>query len=701
DNFSIFRDSLATGSEEIAFDIRSIQLTDLVVTYDDEQEGHHHEFSTPSLQASVSLRDGGYDIITLGTVDIGQIGIGDRTFLKGKSFRSGLSLKFNPEAKTVDIMPSELRLGNAVFNAEGYYDFHESPRMDLSLKGQNTTIGTMLSFLPSEIAAQFTRYESEGDLYFSLQLVGSPEEAPGLAFSITFGARNAVLFHPETGFKMDAANIDGKLSVIGDGGNEVSELLLSKASGNLNGKPFRGNFRLRNFSDPRISLTYAGELEAPTLDQLLPDTIFSGTSGSLMADVSISGKLNDLRNKKTAYQVTSSGTITLNGFSVAFGAEKIPFTGWNGRLRFDGNDLMMDGVSGKIGKTDLAMTGEIKNLLTFLLHDGQKIGMSARIESTFLDLDDLLAYGYGKQNRKGYTFSISPRIGLRVEYEVGRLNYRRFNALDLKGKLNVTSGKATLEKNRFRSMGGTVSLDGIVDGSDARVVDLDADLKTKDVLLDSLFYVFEDFNQQFITARHLRGQVTSDITLRARLTPELELVQDRLVADLSLLIRKGELNDFEPILKLNKYLDDSGLRKLRFADLKNDIHIQDKTVFIPRMEIRSNLTTIQLSGKHTFDQHIDYRIVAPITGRRNINREEAGTAFVEDKGGQSKLYLKITGTTDNYQVGYDMAAVKEKISGQIRQEIKSLKESFKVKPKEPKKKLEIAEDEFFEWENEQ
>ncbi|MFM8349011.1 MAG: AsmA-like C-terminal region-containing protein, partial [Bacteroidota bacterium] len=269
------------------------------------------------------------------------------------------------------------------------------------------------------------------------------------------------------------------------------------------------------------------------------------------------------------------------------------------------------------------------------------------------------------------------------------------------GKLNVTSGKATLEKNRFRSMGGTVSLDGIVDGSDARVVDLDADLKTKDVHLDSLFYVFEDFNQQFITARHLRGQVTSDITLRARLTPELELVQDWLVADLSLLIRKGELNDFEPILKLNKYLDDSGLRKLRFADLKNDIHIQDKTVFIPRMEIRSNLTTIQLSGKHTFDQHIDYRIVAPITGRRNINREEAGTAFVEDKGGQSKLYLKITGTTDNYQVGYDMAAVKEKISGQIRQEIKSLKESFKVKPKEPKKKLEIAEDEFFEWENEQ
>lgn len=701
DNFSIFRDSLAAGSEGIDFDIRDLELRDFIVTYDDEQDGHHHELSTPALQASVSLRNGGYDITTLGMVEIGQIGIGERTFLKGRSFRSGLGLKFDPEAKTVDILPSELRLGDAVFKAEGYYDFHEVPRMDISLNGQNTTIGTMLSFLPTDVAAQFSKYESEGDLYFTLQLVGSPEEAPGLAFSIIFGARNAVLYHPETGFKMESANLEGKLAVIGDGHNEVSELLLSKASGNLNGKPFSGDFRLKNFGDPRIILNYSGELEAPTLDQLLPDSIFSGTEGSLLAEFSITGKLSDLKDRKTADRVTSSGTITLKDFSVRFGAEKIPFTGWKGKLRFDGNDLMMNGISGKIGHTDLALTGEIKNLLTFLLHDGQKIGMNSSIGSSFLDLDDLLAYGYGKQDSKGYAFSISPRIGLKIEYEIGRLNYRRFNASGLKGNLNVLSGKATLERNRFRSMGGTVSLDGIVDASDPRFVDLEAELETKDVLLDSLFYVFEDFSQAFITSRHLRGQVTSDITLRARLTPDLELVQDRLVADLSLLIRKGELNDFEPLLKLNKYLDDSGLRKLRFADLKNDIHIQDKTVFIPRMEIRSNLTTIQLSGKHTFDQHIDYRIVAPITGRRNINREEAGTAFVEDKGGQSKLYLKITGTTDNYQVGYDMAAVKEKISGQIRQEIKSLKESFKVKPREPKKKLEIAEDDFFDWENEQ
>jgi hypothetical protein len=135
--------------------------------------------------------------------------------------------------------------------------------------------------------------------------------------------------------------------------------------------------------------------------------------------------------------------------------------------------------------------------------------------------------------------------------------------------------------------------------------------------------------------------------------------------------------------------------------LENTIRIQDRTVFIPLMEVRTNLTNIQLSGKHDFDQRIEYHIVAPFTGKRNINRAEAGTAFVEEKGGQSRLYLKITGTTDNYKVSYDGEAVKNKITGQIKEEVKSLRESFKTKPKEKKKKVEISEDEYFDWENPQ
>ena len=152
--------------------------------------------------------------------------------------------------------------------------------------------------------------------------------------------------------------------------------------------------------------------------------------------------------------------------------------------------------------------------------------------------------------------------------------------------------------------------------------------------------------------------------------------------------------------KLNKYLDDEGLNKLRFADLKNDIHIENKTVYIPQMEIRSNLTTITLSGTHTFDQRIDYRVVAPLRNKKKIDPDEAFGALEQDNSGKSKVFLKIIGTTDKYDVIYDKAAVKKKITADLKKEVQELKEAFRLKGQKKKKELELQKDEYFDWEEE-
>jgi hypothetical protein len=149
--------------------------------------------------------------------------------------------------------------------------------------------------------------------------------------------------------------------------------------------------------------------------------------------------------------------------------------------------------------------------------------------------------------------------------------------------------------------------------------------------------------------------------------------------------------------KLNKYLDDDGLHKLRFADLKNDIHIENKTVYIPQMAVRSNVTTIQISGTHGFDQQIDYRLIAPLRSRVNATPEAEES--IEEQGGQLKVYLKITGTTDDYRVQYDTEDVKKKIVSDLKKEVQELKDAFKTKGKKKKKELELEKDDYFDWED--
>ncbi|MCX7638648.1 MAG: AsmA-like C-terminal region-containing protein, partial [Cyclobacteriaceae bacterium] len=260
--------------------------------------------------------------------------------------------------------------------------------------------------------------------------------------------------------------------------------------------------------------------------------------------------------------------------------------------------------------------------------------------------------------------------------------------------LTVT-GQTALSRNiSFSGLGGDVLLTGSLNAKNPKVIEASGGLLLDGVHLDSAFYVFNNFGQTFIQNHHLKGRAFAEIMMEMKLKPDLTLFPETLVADISATIKDGQLNNFEPLQKLSKYVADNSLHALRFADLKNDIHIERSTVFIPMMEVVSNATVLQISGTHRFDQQIDYRIVTPLQNRA-INLEEASGA-IEEMDGRAKLFLKITGTTDNYRVVYDTDAVKRKIASDLKREVQELKDLFKKRQK--KKEAELSKEEF-DWEN--
>jgi hypothetical protein len=182
------------------------------------------------------------------------------------------------------------------------------------------------------------------------------------------------------------------------------------------------------------------------------------------------------------------------------------------------------------------------------------------------------------------------------------------------------------------------------------------------------------------------------------LNQHLRLFQETLISDIGISISKGELNNFEPLKKLERFVGDEGLDRLRFSELKNDIHIENKQIYLPQMEVGSNITDIKISGTHTFDQRIDYRLITPLR-RKRIVEAAAEEATEHDDQGNSRLFLKIIGTTDEYRILYDTEAVKKKIANDLKQEVRELKDAFrsKGKKKEKEKEVELSSEEYFDW----
>jgi hypothetical protein len=683
--------------QSVKFELRDVRLENIAVHYLDIKARQDLFFTSKQLTASIATENDVYNISATGEVTSEKIDVDGTSYFRNKSFMVKSDLVYDDINKIVDIAPSTLLLKKAAFSVKGTYGWKEKNLIDLTTEGKNTDIQTLLSLLPSDDSEKLGRYESKGDVYFHSRLKGEISRTRKPAISVEFGFNNATIFHPDYKARIEGARLRGSFASSNLSNAKMSSLVLKDISGRLNNEAFTGSFVLNDFDDPGVILEFKGKLDAPAVFSFYPVKEFQNVKGSLAADVNFEGKLALLKEKATAQRVSTSGDVELQNIEFDYGVSKTPVRGLVGVLQFTNNDLALSNVSGTLGKSDFIMNGFFKNVITYLLFPGQPIGIETDLKSKFIDVNELFEIGFGDtpsvENEK-FTFSISRNVNLNFNCNVGEVVYKKFRATNLTGDLLIKNEVAVSRNLSFQSMGGKITLSGIVDAKNNQAIDLVSTVRLEDVNVDSTFYVFENFQQDFIKDEHLKGKSNAEINMEVTLNEQLQMFPETLIADIDVTIRNGQLNNFEPLQQLKKYLDDEGLARLRFADLKNEIHIENKTVYIPQMMVRSNVTDLMISGTHTFDQLIDYRVVTPLRRRKIIDVDAQGA--IEDLDGQAKLFLKIVGTTDAYKVSYDTEAVKKKIKNDLKREVKELKDIFRSKNKKKQKEIELAEEEYFE-----
>lgn len=701
-NYTILKQSSGEGkNDSLVFELKNVQLINTRVRYVDFKRDEDLIFTSQKLEASIHSSNDVYTIQATGELTTEKIKIEKTSLLDGKSFIVKTDLIYNDLERSLKIEPSSLELKKSQFTVRGMYQWKNTSSINITVDGKNSDIQTLLSLLPEAASQKFEKYESKGNAYFTATLKGNISATKNPSLSVEFGLTDAVIFHPDSKSKISNASMEGSFASSNVTDLRTASLVLKNIHGTLNADTFKSNLIIHNFIDPEVIFNFKGALDAPALAGLYPVKEIEGLTGKLISDISFEGQLSWLKSRATAQKANTNGSIQLQNINFLYAPGKMQVKNLNGLLQFNNNDLALSNVSLQAGNSDFLFNGFFKNIVTFLLFENQAIGIEADLKSNFLDIDELFRVAYGTDNSKTneYNFTISPNVHLNFNCDIKSLRYQRFTARKLKGDLLVKNEVAVSRGITLKTMGGDLSLTGIVDAKNHKAIDVLTTAKLSGIHLDSVFYVFKNFKQTFIEDKHLKGLATADVNLELTLNEKLKLFQETLIADISMVVKNGELNNFEPMQKLNRYLDDEGLSKLRFADLKNDIHIEDKTIYIPQMEIRSNVTTIQISGTHTFDQRIDYRIISPLRNKNKINVEEAGNAL-EDQGGQLKLFLKITGTTDNYRVQYDGEAMKQKLVSNMKKEVQELKDAFKNKGKKKQKELELEKDDYFEWDDE-
>lgn len=661
-----------TTSQGSLFSLNNITATNLVVSYKDIPSDFDLNFVIKDAQSNVAQELKKMFVEVEGELIADEIRVGKRKFLNNKIVEIDTEIDIDLDKKHYEFPSCYLTIDQGKFELHGNVNATDNS-LNLDFNGVNTTFRTINSLISSDLSKYLQEYNSKGEVYFTGSVSGKYGSGNRPHFELNFGANNASFFHPKYKKQLEQVNLTGHFTTGQKNIASTYQLNLKDFSCMLDNKKLKGQLVIHDFNSYKIDLLLNGEADVNSLALLFPGDHIKTAYGSVKMNVHLNG---DIENPKLSRNFNADGDVVVQNLSFVLNGEKLPFNKINGELSLRKNDLAISNLSGAVGQSDFSINGFCKDFSRLFIQKNSPVNIQADLKSTHIDFDELLKSNFASrdtldnQENSKYAFSISPRISIEFNCEIDHLKFRRFRGRNIIGQVDINNQIAILKNVSFSSMGGKINISGSVNNKHNNLVETISEANLYNISIDSVFYVFNNFNQTWLVDRNLKGQLDADVNLYMNFDQNLVLNSNTMVADIQTSIRNGELNDFEPMMKLSKFVEEESLAQMRFSRMTNNIRIENRIIYLPEMEIRSNVSNILVKGQHTFDKVIDYRLQVPLKNFIRLTRRQD---FEQSARQGMNLMLKITGTTSDYSVSYDADALKESIKNDILDERKEWK----------------------------
>lgn len=696
-NYSLFKkpDTIATQNpKHIA--IQKINLIKSIVSYEDYSRNQplKAKIKSDNLTTFTTFSSEKINLKSNGTIELISFNNGEFDLPKKQAYEINSDLTYWIRKRIIDIHSGDLK--NNLFHFKeifGSLALNESV-LEISLKADNFSYKNLHKVIPKKHLIPFGKYQLSARANVALTFKGALSNLRQQYLAAKFSANEVSGTYPANNISFARHSFSGEY--LKEKGKPYNEAIIKNliGSGLVLSKKLKYQFEFIKGNGTEFSGGVEGNLSGQDVLLLYPESPARNLTGDFIFNTHV---------QKLKGETLADGELEVKNASFDIDKLPEPITNFNTSVLFNNAELAFQELKGNIGTNDFSFSGIVINPMN-IGKEGQPFLIDGDFSSSQLHLDDLM--GVSTEGNSNITNTGSPvkdytpakGISINVSMNVDHIVYKRFYGKNLNGRLMIKDQKITSEAFDFQSIGGTVSgaFSLYPEGNFLRCK-IDGDLKN--LYADSIFYVFENFDQNFIEDRHLKGQISastrSDLFLTTNLTPVSQTLKSTIDAS----IVNGRLVDFQPMYRLSRFVDEEQLAELSFSRLTNKITIQDSRISIPEMRIESNISNIELSGWHTLDQNLEYHLKVPLKKKYKRDKDERFGVIEDPEKNVSNLFLKITGNTEDYKFAYDRVAVLNKVKSDIKKEGRDLIKIFQQKGKQPTPNTTLSEDEYFDFDD--
>jgi AsmA-like protein len=676
-NYEIWKKDTSSSSGDFKMELEKLEMKNVIVNYKNIKADQDFSFHIKEGLLSGNFSADSYTVRIHADMLVEKLISEKVNWVKKKEAKIELALAVNSKNDTYTIKSSDINLAGlnlimsgTIHSPGGYSEY------DLTTNAKNADLKSLLSVIPYEYAKEVDAYTFKGTVYFKSTIKGRSDKKQRPVFVVDFGTENSTVSPKNSDFLMKEVTLKGHYTSRKSEKEPVSYMRLENIRSVLQGRMIKGNLEIKNFKAPVLHIEADASADLAALSKFIkPDTLEKISGDLIIKNAVFTGKANDIAS------YVSSGNVNLANVSFKFKQKPVVFTSVQGDLDFNKNNLKVNALHGKTASSDFSFTGNLNNFFGYFFTKNQRLNIDAALQSEKLDLNEIMEKDASTSiNDTVYKISFADDLSFTIRVNVNQIHFKKFNASDLRGTLQLQNNTLATHALQFNSMDGSVYLQGSISETrnDSLIIQYDASIKKLDI--SKMFYQMGNFGQQTITDKNLKGNVTADVQFLSRWSNTLDCNLDRVYATSALTVENGELVNFAPMLSLSKYVKGADLNDIKFSTMKNTVEIKDRKVIIPTMEINSSALNIVANGTHGFDNMIDYHLqllLSQLLGKKVKDMNTEFGTIEDDNLGKTKLFVSMKGPANDPKFSYDSKGMKEKIMADITKEKQNLKEILK------------------------
>ncbi|RXK87149.1 AsmA family protein [Filimonas effusa] len=411
-----------SSSTELDLNLKKVVIKDMLVAYSDKKSGQHFTSRISKIQSSFKMDSLLIHAKLNGAMLLDYTRPGDTVLFRHKHFETDLEFSYNKASKMVNLPVGKLKLEEARFNITGTADLAHDNTVDLRIKGDKPDFKQLFSFAPEAVTQELGRFKYDGHLSFDGHIKGAIKQNQLPLIELSFACDNAWLHNTKANKRIDSLAFKGFYTNGPAHSLKTSELRLMGMNARPDKGIFKGNFVMRDFTDPKLFMQVNSELELAFLGAFLGIKDLERLTGHISLKMNFK-ELVDIGAPEESMARLSQGIQSeLTIRDLTFRIPNYPHMIRNLDLHADMKDgfVCLDTLSFNLGHSDFKMKGTLSDLPA-LFHQQQKpVQLTFSAASQRMIMKELLAFDTAKSN-KAKEEILGFNIGLSLETSVNEL----------------------------------------------------------------------------------------------------------------------------------------------------------------------------------------------------------------------------------------------------------------------------------------